>query len=83
MNWIKVRNELPKILKGRWRTDKPVLAKNAQGEVIFSYFEKITEKDRQRYVGIEYTPKFVCEDRLSDFFNDVLEDIVEWSYLPE
>lgn len=83
MKWINIDKDLPVIPNNCWRTEEPILLKNSKGDVMLSYFERIEDKKDGRYFGCDFLPKFVCEDKLSNYFGMVITDAVEWMHLPK
>lgn len=83
MKWIKIEEDLPTINSDCWRTEKPILLKNSKGDIMLTYFERVEDKQDGRHFGLGFTPKFVCEDRLSGYFGFIINDPIEWMYLPK
>ena len=83
MEWIKIEKDLPVILNDYWRTKEPILLKNSKGNVIFCYFERVEDRTDGRYFGCDFSPKFICGDKNSEYFNMIITDAVEWMYLPK
>jgi hypothetical protein len=81
MEWLKTTEKLPIIQENYWRSFNPVLAKTSKGVIFFAYFERIEDKEDGRYWGGDFAPKFVCEDKRSDFFSMIITDVVEWCEL--
>ena len=83
MEWISVEKRLPLIPSNCWRTKKPILLKNSKGDVMLCYFERVEDRLDGRYFGSKFSPKFICEDKLSDYCGMVIKDPIEWMQLPK
>lgn len=83
MNWIKIEKELPVIPNSCWRTEDPILIKMENNDVTLAYYERVEDKKDGRYFGGSFSPKFVCEDKRSNYFGMVITDVVGWMHLPK
>ena len=80
--WTKVNDELPIIEESHSRYILPLYVKIESGKITIADFTKTIFKDGSEWIGINYTPIWICRERGSDLYGEQISP-VEWYNLNE